>query len=169
MRSHCINWCIGILQVYFKLIFCVAWHSISRKAESCHDVTFVNNGGSRCCRFGNLWCHLQRQSWHHGDSRFSVYSTSIRRRSWPSIVHKDMTTTNGQLTWKLWNFFAWLLSLCRLLCNHGVGKVLMKYIIMIRRNIYVWTWSHLVVCLWYRVLMAAVIFVDVCVQVCVYT
>ena len=169
MRSHSINWCIGILQVYFKLKFCVARHSISRKTESCHGVTFVNNGGSRGCRFGNLWCHQQRQSWHHGDSRFSVYSTPIRRRSWPSIVHKYMTATNGQLTWKLWNFFAWLLSLCWLLCKHGFGKVLMKYIIMIRRNINVWTWSQLVVCLWYRVLMAVVIFVDVCVQVCVYT
>ena len=43
------------------------------KTVNCHDANFVITGGIVGCRYDNLRCHQWWQSWHHDESRFSVW------------------------------------------------------------------------------------------------
>ena len=59
------------------------------KNKSCHNASFVVTGGTAGC-FYNLRCHQQRQSWHHGNSRFPLHDGVIKWNhfppSWPFVT-----------------------------------------------------------------------------------
>ena len=59
----------GIYQIYdYMHVFIIPMSS-----ASCHNANFVITGGTGGCHKDNLQCHQWWQSWHHNNSRFSVF------------------------------------------------------------------------------------------------
>ena len=74
----------------------------AKKTERWHDVNFVVAGGTGGCRYDNLRCRHWRQSWPHGDSRFSFWYHEVAIFQQISDIVAQQAMFMGFITNSLW-------------------------------------------------------------------